>query len=426
MKNLALPCLVFSWAFWSILLGVEGNTQELAILTLDHVLEQSEAIQDGMEGECLALLNEFENEKEMPSGIVHPRHLSAAMRRGWWSCAHRIVECLSELNMSFENEFTMESRTINVQMNKLKSLVLSAKPIENSISPAFKWAQSGDELFLSIKFAHKLDAPATIDIQVEEVTFLKTGFVFKASKDHKSFQLELELLDEIDTEASTWQLGSVGTAKVTLKKKESQRKWARLLKSKTDRPGNMHTWWEMQEHYEDELERLEEEEEKRRKQAKKEAAKEQSGEATDEIASPVGDITTEEGSDNGENVETPKKKKKGKKQSKTDKVFRKKIKKLDAELRQKKKEIDEEATEKKKLLDEEYQDKKIEMEQQRIEANLKNETSSLENPSVEASAEEDGTSPSNGTTNDNTSEKVSETSFDSDQGQDIKVPSEEL
>ena len=41
------------------------------------------------------------------------------------------------------------------------------------MAPAHQWAQSGDELFVSVKFAHKWDAPATLvgENDVESVEF---------------------------------------------------------------------------------------------------------------------------------------------------------------------------------------------------------------------------------------------------------------
>ena len=36
---------------------------------------------------------------------------------------------------------------------------------------ALQWAQSPDSVFLNVKFSHKMDAPATLDVVVDQVEF---------------------------------------------------------------------------------------------------------------------------------------------------------------------------------------------------------------------------------------------------------------
>ena len=61
------------------------------------------------------------------------------------------------------------------------------------MAPAHQWAQSGDELFVSVKFAHKWDAPATLvgENDVESVEFTEELVTVRARKGSKRFDLEI-------------------------------------------------------------------------------------------------------------------------------------------------------------------------------------------------------------------------------------------
>ena len=61
------------------------------------------------------------------------------------------------------------------------------------MAPAHQWAQSGDELFVSVKFAHKWDAPATLvgENDVESVEFAEELVTVRARKGSKRFDLEI-------------------------------------------------------------------------------------------------------------------------------------------------------------------------------------------------------------------------------------------
>uniref|UniRef100_A0A7S4D729 CS domain-containing protein n=1 Tax=Heterosigma akashiwo TaxID=2829 RepID=A0A7S4D729_HETAK len=334
-----------------------ANTQEIMMLTLDNVLEQTEAMQESMEGECLSFLNGFEEEKEIPSGVVHPKHLTQAMRRGWWSCAHRIVECLAELDLSFENDFNLESRSVNVHLNKLKSLVMSAKKTQD-ISPAFQWAQSPDEIYLNVKFAHKLDAPATINAQKDEITITDNRLVFRASQDHKHFKLDLTFWGEVDSERSSWKMGSAGTASLTLRKRAAGDKWPALLdpEATPEKPANMHIWWSMQENFDEKFESMWDEKDEEEEEGKGNEKK-----------------------DKPQKEETPKKKKKSSKKKKKevspeDKEFRRQMKLLDDELRAEKKKIDEEMAAKKKEIEAVIRQRKDQLEKMKKDGTFKMES----------------------------------------------------
>lgn len=208
----------------------------------------------GVEPEC--------TDSATPEGIL------GAFRRGDYDCA---VAAAKATRGQFENEVALELRTLEKTLKDIKEAL---KPQSSSVLvPAYQWAQSGREVFVSVKFAHKLDAPATLVNQenIDEVAFGNRSVKVRASKSAKTFELALELLRDINPENSTFSSASVGRATLTLRKSAPHREWwPRLLASKT-KPPNQHVWWDKQESFQEEQEDVEKEEKERAKEAKKAA-----------------------------------------------------------------------------------------------------------------------------------------------------------
>jgi hypothetical protein len=125
------------------------------------------------------------------------------------------------------------------------------------ISPAFQWAQSLDHVLFSVKFATRMDSPGCLDTFDPNVTITSTQFLLNIScridKQIFRYELELDLFDEIDTNSSYFELGSVGRLYANLTKVGRPNRWRRLLKSATEKPSNMQLWWEIHEKHEDAL-----------------------------------------------------------------------------------------------------------------------------------------------------------------------------
>jgi len=188
----------------------------------------------------------------------------AAMRSGYWGCAEALATAAAAsgtvLATDINNMVALESRAINMKISALRSSLESANPPSQIIHPAFLWAQSGDSIFLNVKFAHKIDAPATLDVNVDSVKLDNTSVSLRASKERKAFELDLSpLRHAIDPDESSWTLGSVGRAMFTLKKAAAKpKKWPGLLAKNAKKPaGQMGVWWDRQEEFTKELDKLE-------------------------------------------------------------------------------------------------------------------------------------------------------------------------
>ena len=99
------------------------------------------------------------------------RDVTAAMRRGWWDCAARVAEASARAGgaAGLDNEIALEARTLQARLGALRGALDETQRgagARGAIAPAFQWAESGAQLFVNCKFAHKIDAPATLDVEV--------------------------------------------------------------------------------------------------------------------------------------------------------------------------------------------------------------------------------------------------------------------
>jgi len=127
------------------------------------------------------------------------------------------------------------------------------------IKPAFKWAQSLDNIFIETKFSHRLDAPACIDILDQKIKITEKHLNLTAKcrrgDDTLHFKLFLNFYDNVNVSASSWEKQSMGRIYIHLKKKILPNRWAKLyMNDEEDKPGRVQLWKEMHEKYEKSLE----------------------------------------------------------------------------------------------------------------------------------------------------------------------------
>lgn len=190
----------------------------------------------------------------------------SAMRRGLWGCAADLGKFAASSGCpGLENKVTLESRTMTKKLSGLRSVLESARAPTQLIHPAFQWAQSGDSIFLNVKFAHKIDAPATLDVVIGNVALTNESLTLSATKDRKGFELALLFFGSIDPVRSSWTTASVGRVVFTLQKEGGKSAWSKLLAEGERKPQNMHLWWDKQEEFVDEVEDLEQEQEAQKK-----------------------------------------------------------------------------------------------------------------------------------------------------------------
>jgi len=167
------------------------------------------------------------------------------MLRGFWGCS-RAALALARASKSDISGTLHATRTrITAALTTLADSLNSEQQVHDNIAPAYEWAQSVEHIFLQVKWAHKLDAPATLGCRPDEPAFGASALTFRATcaEKRKAFSLTLALFGNVTVEQCSWANASVGRASVTLRK-SADGPWARLLRDK-HRPNNQNIWWDM-------------------------------------------------------------------------------------------------------------------------------------------------------------------------------------
>ena len=121
-----------------------------------------------------------------------------------------------------------------------------------TISPAFKWAQSLEDVFIEIKYAHRHDSPGCLeikdmDIHIKNDSVSFVGFCVLGDVPIK-IDFKIDTFKGLNVSECTHGAGSVGRYQITLKKSEKSF-WKKLLKDEFPVPPNMRVWFEMKEKY---------------------------------------------------------------------------------------------------------------------------------------------------------------------------------
>jgi len=239
--------------------------------------------------------------------------LALVLTRGYVETAKKIVDaCIEKGELINVADLQRTANTLRRKLTEFTGFIQSANRAMSKVTPAFEWAQSADQVFISVKFAHKLDTPACIDVEVDKVDIqenaVSVAAICKGKK--KEFSLVMDLLKPIHTGNSTWSMASVGRGTFTLTKQKPDTKWARLLKTR-DKPKNMHVWWQLHEKYEKELEKAVKREEERNRKENEESKNEEEPQKNEngsgnEVKHETGDDVDVSQSDNAEEKEAKK------------------------------------------------------------------------------------------------------------------------
>ena len=172
---------------------------------------------------------------------------------------------LAKKGIQYRENLSLSINTMKKQLDEIHNKHRFEVKEYQTISPAFKWAQSLEDIFIEIKYAHRHDSPGCLEIKDMNI---------KIKNDSVSFEGFCVLGDvpiKIDFKIDTYRglnvsecshgAGSVGRYQITLKKSEKSF-WKKLLKEDSVVPPNMRVWFEMKEKYQDELKEFEEKEEK--------------------------------------------------------------------------------------------------------------------------------------------------------------------
>mmetsp|Transcript_8434 Transcript_8434/g.10993 ORF Transcript_8434/g.10993 Transcript_8434/m.10993 type:complete len:445 (+) Transcript_8434:88-1422(+) len=231
--------------------------------------------------------NLLKDQENACGGGIDDSIVAIILSKGYVDAAKEVAEACIEAGQKLDvSELQRKANALRRKLTDFNGYLQTANRAMSKVTPAFEWAQSKDQVFISVKFSHKLDTPACIDVVINKVDIKEDSISVEAmcKGKKKEFNLKLDLLKPIHIENSTWTMASVGRGTFTLSKQRQNTKWARLLKSRENKPKNMHVWWQLHEKYEAELNQaVKDEAERRIAEANAKTASETDGEGTTEV-----------------------------------------------------------------------------------------------------------------------------------------------
>ena len=168
---------------------------------------------------------------------------------------------LSKRGKEYKENLEISLNTMLTQINDVYNKHKYSSSDYQEVFPASQWAQSLDEIFIEIKFAHRHDSPGCLEIkdmkvELSEKSVKLIGYCVLGDVPIK-MNYYIETFDKIDTKSSKHFVSSVGRYQFNLKKKKSNSYWKQLLIDKMKIPNNMRVWFEMKEKYQDQLSKYE-------------------------------------------------------------------------------------------------------------------------------------------------------------------------
>ena len=168
---------------------------------------------------------------------------------------------LSKRGKEYKENLEISLNTMLTQINDVYNKHKYTSEDYQEVFPASKWAQSLDEIFIEIKFAHRHDSPGCLEmkdlkVDIKEKSVSLIGYCVLGEVPIK-MNYYIETFDKIDVKSSKHFVSSVGRYQFNLKKKKSNNYWKQLLNNKMKIPNNMRVWFEMKEKYQKELSKYE-------------------------------------------------------------------------------------------------------------------------------------------------------------------------
>ena len=172
---------------------------------------------------------------------------------------------LAKKGVDYRENLSVSINTMKRALDEINNKHRFEKKEYQTVSPAFKWAQSLDDIFLEIKFAHRHDSPGCLEIKDMNVDIKNDSVKFEGycvlGDVPIKIDFRIDTFKSLNVSECSHGASSVGRYQITLKKGEKSF-WKKLLKEDSPIPPNMRIWFEMKEKYEKELKEFEEKEEK--------------------------------------------------------------------------------------------------------------------------------------------------------------------
>ena len=172
---------------------------------------------------------------------------------------------LAKKGVDYRENLSVSINTMKKALDEINNKHRFEKKQYQTVYPAFRWAQSLEDIFIEIKFAHRFDSPGCLEIKDMNVDIKNDSVKFEGycvlGDVPIKIDFKIDTFKGLNVSDCSHGAGSVGRYQLTLKKGEKSY-WKKLLKEDSPIPLNMKVWFEMKEKYQEELKEFEEKEEK--------------------------------------------------------------------------------------------------------------------------------------------------------------------
>ena len=168
------------------------------------------------------------------------------------------------MGVEYKENLEISLNTILTQINDVYNKHKYSETQYQTVFPASKWAQSMDEVFIEVKFAHRHDSPGCLEmknlkVELKERSVKLIGYCVLGDVPIK-MDFDIKLWNKINVKESKHFESSVGRYQFNLVKKKKDNYWKKLMEEKVPIPSNMRVWFEMKEKYQEQLEKYENDE----------------------------------------------------------------------------------------------------------------------------------------------------------------------
>ena len=171
---------------------------------------------------------------------------------------------LCNMGVEYKENLEISLNTVLTQINDVYNKHKYSETQYQTVFPASKWAQSMDEVFIEVKFAHRHDSPGCLEmknlkVELKERSVKLVGYCVLGDVPIK-MDFDIKLWNKINVRESKHFESSVGRYQFNLVKKKKDNYWKKLMDDKMSIPSNMRVWFEMKEKYQEQLEKYENDE----------------------------------------------------------------------------------------------------------------------------------------------------------------------
>ena len=185
-----------------------------------------------------------------------PICIEVLVKNGRLEALDYFLDELDKRKIDYRRSLSYSINSIKKELEDVNIKYRYQKIEYKNIYPASQWAQSLDNIYVEIKFAHRHDSPGCLEVEDKKIDIKEDSLTFTGTcslgDDYIRIDYNIKLHKKINVAASVHESGAVGRYRFTLKKAE-RGFWEKLLADGEEPHSNMRIWYEMKEKYQDEL-----------------------------------------------------------------------------------------------------------------------------------------------------------------------------